>query len=179
MAVRERPEDKGSVRIGRSLNAANYRTLKAAAATRRQKKRKEKRKRKLTTPIDIILRLGDILPVHDAPNARLLAHIPIAFAQDHNLVPRDLVLLDRFPDDLLAHAVAVHVRRVPGVEAAVVRRFKKWEGLLFVDDPGLPLGGSEAHGAEDGVGDAQAAGAEAMVGCFCGGDGAQDGVLLG
>jgi hypothetical protein len=172
MAVRERPADKGSVRIGRSLNAANYRILKAAAATRRQKKPKEKRKRKLTTPIDIILRLGDILPVHDAPNARLLAHIPIAFAQDHNLVPRDLVLLDRFPDDLFAHTITVHVRGIPGVEAAVVSRFEEREGFLFVDDPRLPLWAAEAHGAEDGVRDAQAAGAKAVVGCFGGGDGA-------
>jgi hypothetical protein len=134
---------------------------------------------KLTTTINIILRLRNLLPIHNAPDPRLLTNIPVAFTQNHDFIPRNLVLLDRFADDLLADTVAVHVRRVPGVEAAVVSGFQQGEGFLFVDDPGLPGWVAETHGAEDGDGDAQAAGAEAFVGCFCFCDGAEDWVGFG
>jgi len=152
---------------------------KAPRENKKKKKKMKKETSRLTTPINIILALRNVLPIHDPPHPRLLTHIPKALAQDDDLVPRDLVLLDRLANDLLAHTVAVHIRGIPSVEAAVVSGFKQREGLFFVDDPGLPLGGPEAHGAEDWVGDAQAAGPEAVVGCFGGGDGAQDGVLLG
>lgn len=63
--------------------------------------------RLLTSAIDVVLRLSDLLPVHNPPHAGVLAHIAVALAQDHDLVTRDLILLDRLADDLLAHAVAV------------------------------------------------------------------------
>jgi hypothetical protein len=123
--------------------------------------------RKLTTTINIILRLRDLLPIHNGPNPRLFTDIAVAFTQNHDFIPRNLILLDRFADDLLADTIAVHVRRVPGVEAAVVSGFQQRKRFLFVDDPRLPRWVAETHGAEDGDGDAQAAGAEAFVGCFC------------
>ena len=133
----------------------------------------------LTTAVYIVFRLGDILPVLDSSDLGLFADVAVALAQDDDLVPRDLVLLDRFADDLLADAVAVYIGCVPGVEATVVSCFQQGKCFLFVDDPGLPCWVAETHGAEDGDGDAQTTVSKALVGCFCLCDGAQDGVLLG
>jgi hypothetical protein len=119
------------------------------------------------------------LSIEDSSDAGLFANVAVALAQDDDLVPRDLVLLDRFADDLLADAVAVHIGCVPGVEATIVRCFEERQCFLFIDDPRLPCWVAEAHGTEDRDGDAQAAVSETLVGCFCLCDGAQDWVLLG
>ena len=119
------------------------------------------------------------MPVHDSSDARLLANVAIALAQDDDLIPRDVILLDRLADDLLADTITVHVRGVPGVEATIVSCFEKWQCFFFVDNPRLPRWVAEAHGAEDRDGDTQAAVSKALVSRFCLCDGAQDGVLLG
>jgi hypothetical protein len=89
------------------------------------------------------------LSIEDSSDAGLFANVAVALAQDDDLVPRDLVLLDRFADDLLADAVAVYIGCVPGVEATVVSCFEERQRFLFVDDPRLPCWVAEAHGTED------------------------------
>ena len=44
----------------------------------------------------------------------------VAFGEDDDLLPRDVVLLYGLPDNLFAHSVAVCVRGVPRVQALVV-----------------------------------------------------------
>ena len=119
------------------------------------------------------------MPIHDSSDAGLLADVAVALAQDDDLVPWDVILLDRLTDNLLTDAVTVHIGCVPRVEATVIRCFEEWQCFLFVDDPRLPRWIAEAHGTEDRDGDTQAAVSEALVRCFCLCDGAQDGVLLG
>lgn len=136
-------------------------------------------RRLLTSAVHVVFRLCDILSVHDSSDAGLLANVAIALAQNDDFVPRDVILLDRLADDPLANTVTVDIGGVPRVEATVVSCFEEWQRFLFVNDPGLPRWIAEAHGAEDGHRDSQAAVSKAFVGCFCLCDGAQDGVLLG
>jgi len=70
------------------------------------------RSRQATT-VDVVFAQADGLTVCDAANARVLTYVAVAFAEDDQLVPGQLVLLDRFADDLLAYTVAVDV----GLEA--------------------------------------------------------------
>lgn len=65
-------------------------------------------------------------------------------------MPWNIELLDRFPDDLLADAVRVHVSRVPRVETSVPGAFEELEALLLLNDPVHPVFMPERHGAEDG-----------------------------
>ena len=46
-------------------------------------------------------------------DTRLFANKRKAFAEDHQLMPRKIVLLDGLADDLLRHTIRVHVRSVP------------------------------------------------------------------
>lgn len=52
---------------------------------------------------------------------------------------------------------------VPGVEADVVGVLEEGESGGFGEDPGLPVGRAEGHGAEDYFGDFEAGGAEVRV----------------
>ena len=103
-----------------------------------------------TAVIHIVFALRNLLPIHDTPDVRRLAHVTVAFAEDDELVPGNVELLDRLADDLFAYAVAVDVGGVPGVEAAVVGCFEKLESFVFFDDPGLPFLVAKAHSTEDG-----------------------------
>lgn len=53
----------------------------------------------------------------------------MAFGQDHHLVPRDVVFLDGFSDDLFRHAVAVHVGCIPGIKTSIIGCFEEGKGL--------------------------------------------------
>ena len=79
----------------------------------------------ITRLIDIILALLDLSGIEEAPNIRLLANHAMAFRENNELVARDAVLLDCLSDDLLAHTVRVDVRRVPCVQASIVRSFEE------------------------------------------------------
>lgn len=133
----------------------------------------------LTTTVYIVLRLRDLLPIHDSSSTRFLAHVAPTFTQNHDLVSGDIILLNRLADNLLAHAIAIYIRRVPSVQSTIIRCFEERKGFLLVDDPGLPGRVAKGHGAEDGHGDAQAAVAQALVAGLRLCDGAQDGVLFG
>jgi len=50
--------------------------------------------------------------------------------------------------------------------ATVIGCFEQWQRLVFLDHPGLPSFVADAHGAEDGVADAETRPAELAVGCF-------------
>lgn len=77
--------------------------------------------------------------------------------------------LQGLSDNLLGSAIGIDIGRVPGVDAIVERGFQDWKGFGFVVTPGKPAGVTEGHSAEDGVGDAEARGAELDV--FYGGGG--------
>lgn len=90
--------------------------------------------------IDIINSLVDIL---QSEHVRLIALAcrATALSADDKLMAWDLVLFDCFAYDTFGVTVAVDVRCIPGVQAAVVGCFEKWESLgwrsdQFMDDEG-------------------------------------------
>lgn len=84
---------------------------------------------KPTTLIDIILASPDLLWEEEPSNLRNLAHGTIALRQDDQLMSRDIVLLDRLANDNLRCAVAVYIRRIPGIKASVVGCFEEGKRL--------------------------------------------------
>lgn len=52
-----------------------------------------------------------------------VSYSTIAFRQYHQLMPRDIELLDCLSDDLLGNAIAVDICCIPRVQASVVRCF--------------------------------------------------------
>ena len=93
-----------------------------------------------------------------------VVHAEETFAQDDNLLAGDGVFADRGANDLLGAPVGVHVCCVPGVQADFVGVLEEGEGGGFVEDPFLPVGGAEGHGAQDDFGDFEAGCAEAEAG---------------
>jgi hypothetical protein len=79
--------------------------------------------------VHIIFTLPDLMGVEEGAYIRLLADSAPTFREQHQLAAGDIVLLDRFPDDLLTSTVAVDVCRIPGIEAAVISRLDDGEGL--------------------------------------------------
>ena len=83
----------------------------------------------VTALIDVVFRLCDIR-VHHTPDTRFLADMAIALAQDDQLFARNVVLFDRFANDLLRHAIGVDIGCVPSVQAAVICRFEDRQRLI-------------------------------------------------
>lgn len=83
----------------------------------------------LTAVIHIILALRDPLSVHYGSRTRVLSNIAVAFTEDDNLVTRNIVHFDGFPDDALADAVRVDVRCIPSVKPTIVGSLKNWKRL--------------------------------------------------
>lgn len=111
-------------------------------------------------------------PKPTTPNtnrSQLTITVMKTLCQNNNLLPRDTVRLDRSRNDLLGTPVRVVVRRVPRIDAEIKRRLQDREGIGFFETPREPASVAEGHGAEDGVGDAEAGGTELDVGCFCSG----------
>lgn len=93
-----------------------------------------------TALVDVVLTPLDLFGVLDVHDAGLLADGAETFGQQNQFVPGDLVLLNRLADHLLGNAVRVHVRRVPGVQAAVVRALEEFVHFGgVVNHPGLPI----------------------------------------
>lgn len=84
------------------------------------------------------------------------------FGHDDELGAGDVILLDGGADDFLGAAVGVGVGHVPGVDAAVKGVLEDGEGLVLVEEPGLPVLVAEAHAAEDDLGDLEAGFAHAV-----------------
>lgn len=59
----------------------------------------------------------------------LFAYAPAAFTEDDNLVAGNVELLQRLADNFLRRAIAVSIRGVPGVQAAIISSLKKFQGL--------------------------------------------------
>jgi len=87
-----------------------------------------------TALVDVVFAQLDLLRVLDVQDRGLLADGAEALGQQHELVPRDVVFLDGRADQLLRHAVRVHVGRVPCVEPAVVRALEELVDLVRVVD---------------------------------------------
>jgi len=106
----------------------------------------------------------------------------VAFGEDDDLVSWDVVLLQRLSDDSLGDAVGVDVGllvnnqywiltcvgwldayRIPSVDAALVRMFKKRQAFGLIQDPGLPLGRAVAHGAQNDPGHLEARPSQATL----------------
>lgn len=92
-----------------------------------------------------------------------------ALGHENNLLTRDTVRLHRRSENLLGPPVGVVVCGVPRVDPHIECGFDDREGFGFFETPREPARIAEGHGAEDGVGDAEAGGAELDVGCFGGG----------
>lgn len=95
---------------------------------------------------EVLIRTGDIMK---------------AFSHDHDFLPRDRINLHGLCNDFLRGAVGVGICSVPGVNALIICRFQDGQRFGLFNAPGEPLGVAEGHGAEDGVRDAEAGGAEA------------------
>lgn len=57
----------------------------------------------------------------------LLVPLPLgqSTSSKHYLVPWDVVLLERFPDDFFGRAVAVHIGGIPSIEPTIIGSFKE------------------------------------------------------
>ena len=111
----------------------------------------------LTSLIDIILALPELLCMQRTDDVRILTDNKRDFGHDDQLVPRDIVLADRLPNHLLALSVAVRIGRVPGVDAMVIRGFQDFKRRLLVEQPRYNAGtAAQGHSAEDGPRDFQA-----------------------
>ena len=92
----------------------------------------------------------------------------VAFGEDDDLASWDIVLLQGLSNDPLGDAMGVDVGlwvdnqygilmrvgrldayRIPGVDTALVRMLKKRQAVGLIQDPGLPLGGAVANGAQN------------------------------
>lgn len=73
------------------------------------------------------------------------SHAEVAFTQDHQILPRDLVLGDGLADDAFRLAVRVDVGRVPCPDPGLVGVFEQWEGFFFVEHPSLPVRRAVTH----------------------------------
>jgi hypothetical protein len=78
-----------------------------------------------TELVDIIFTLPHLARIEKPSNLGLLPHSTMAFRQNNELVSRDVIFLDCFADDFLAHAVRIYVCRVPGVESFIVSGFEE------------------------------------------------------
>ena len=94
---------------------------------------------------------------------RALLHRVEALGHDHQLVPRQRVLLDGLADDALRLALRVDVGRVPRRQPAVVRRLEQRQRLLLADGPVHDRRVAEAHAAKHRHRDAQPALAQLAV----------------
>lgn len=92
----------------------------------------------------------------------------MALRHDDQLLSRNRIRLNRLRNDTLRQPLGIVVRRVPGVDALVVRALQQRERRFSVEAPWEPGGRPVGHGAEDRVRDAEAGGAEAGVRYFTG-----------
>ena len=83
----------------------------------------------LTILVHVVFALSKIAREVAHTAGRLLSNGSVALCQDEQLVSRDVVLLNRFGDDLLGDSVAVDVCRVPGIYTSVICRFQQRQGL--------------------------------------------------
>ncbi len=65
--------------------------------------------------VNVIFTLYNILLIEERPHPMFLPYNPMAFRQNDELMSRDVVFLIRLSDDLLGCAVAVDIRRIPGI----------------------------------------------------------------
>ena len=92
---------------------------------------------------DVAARSPDIV----APRA----DAPIDLRRDHDILPRDVQVFQRLPEDLFAFALRVNVRRIKEVDAAVNGRLDKLIGPSLVDGADgfeEPSAVPECHGSE-------------------------------
>jgi hypothetical protein len=83
----------------------------------------------LTILVHVVFTLSKIAKEVANTAGRLLSNGSVALCQDEQLVSRDVVLLNRFGDDLLGDSVAVDVCRVPSIYTSVICRFQQRQGL--------------------------------------------------
>ena len=79
----------------------------------------------LTKLVHIILALPHLRRIEESSDSRLLPHRTMALRQNHKLMSWYLIFLDRFPNDLLTHAIGVYVGRIPCVETFVIGGFEE------------------------------------------------------
>lgn len=130
---------------------------------------------KLTTLINIILTLLHLVKESRGHQFCLLTNMIITLRQNHDLLPRNLELLDHLAEELLADAVRVHGCRIPGVDAAIIGCFEEFECFVLFNHEGNPLRGADGHPAEDWGGNAQTRRAETDIVDFGGVEGLLEG----
>lgn len=95
-------------------------------------------------------------------------HEKIALGHNHQVLSRNRIRLHRLRNYALRQPVRVVPRRVPRVDAMVVRALQQRQGRGGVEAPGEPSGRAVRHGAENWVGDAEAGRPDGGVGYFGG-----------
>lgn len=82
-------------------------------------------------PVQVLVVLGRLeeVPLKDVAALGILGDGAVALAENDDLLPRNVILLQRFSDDLFAHTVRVNVGGVPRVEALVVGLLQEWQCL--------------------------------------------------
>jgi hypothetical protein len=62
-----------------------------------------------TAVVCVVLELGELFGIVDAAQPRIFTHIAVALCEDDELLAREVVLLDRFADDLFRYTIRVDV----------------------------------------------------------------------
>jgi hypothetical protein len=96
----------------------------------------------LTSQINIVLTLIQLLHIQRPNNVRLITNMKRALGHNNDLLAGDIKLLQGLPNDLLAQPIRVRVRRVPGINADVVGSLEDSQGRFLVQDPRHQLGSS-------------------------------------
>jgi hypothetical protein len=133
------------------------------------------------TLVCVVSKLRQLLAILDCPQTWVFTSVTVALCEDDELVARQLVLVDRFANDLFRDTVGVYISyasvlaveptayddmrhaSIPSSDSSIVCSLQQRQRLFLFNDPGLPFGRTDAHCTQDGYRNSQAALSQATV----------------